>query len=455
MLRAAFASILTLLGSACSAADADGPRNLLIVCVDTLRADELGAYGAEPSITPALDALAREGIVFERAHAAASWTLPSVGALFTSLPPSATRLWTFESRLAAGFSTLAERFAAAGYATHGVASHVFFDAEYGLQQGFASFDDELCHRSGEVGHQKVTSPEVAAKAVRWLEQRARGADARPWLLFVHFFDPHLEYVDHEQGSQPEPPRSERERYRSEIAFTDRHVGRVLEALAASGAAETTNVLFFSDHGESFLEHPPIRRHSYSLYEEELRVPLVLRVPGLAPRRVPESVRTVDLLPTLLELHGLVDEPGVLRAGQSLVPVLRGAPHVGPPLLAEIRLKDGHHANALVRGRHKLIQDVSGGRLLLFDLERDPREREDLAAREPGLRDELAAALAEAIRAAALAGASVDAATPVEHDAEQLELLQKLGYAGEEEEGADRGGAEGAEGRGGKREEGGG
>ncbi|NOT29532.1 MAG: sulfatase, partial [Planctomycetes bacterium] len=356
------AIVVVLILGACSEHRSVPPRNLLIVCVDTLRADELGAYGAVhvagAARTPALDRLAAESVVFERAHVAASWTLPSVGALFTSLYPSTTKLWTFESRLSGEFTTLAERFQSAGFDTHGIASHIYFDEEYGLQQGFDAFDDELCHKSGDAGWKEITSPEVSAKAVAWLEQRAARDFAAPWLLFVHFFDAHLPYLDHEAADSGAAARSERERYQSEIGFTDGHVGAVLEALARAGFAANTNVLFFSDHGESFLEHPPIRRHSYGLYEEELRVPLFLRVPGIAPRRVKEFVRTVDLLPTLLELHGLEGGTRPECEGASLALALHGEPHEGAPQLAEIRLKDGFHANALVRGRHKLIEDVS-------------------------------------------------------------------------------------------------
>ncbi len=430
-IRVSRAALSLLLGAgACSGSDSR-PRNLLIVCVDTLRADELGAYGANPSRTPELDRLAQESVVFERAHAAASWTLPSVGALFTSMFPSTTGLWTFENQLSGAFTTLAERFQAAGFDTHAVASHIFFDHDYGLQQGFDSFDDELCHRKGEPGWKAVTSPDVSAKAVRWLEERSERGTTAPWLLFVHFFDPHIDYLDHEAANVADSSRPERERYRSEIGFTDRYVGAVLAALARTGHAADTNVLFFSDHGESFLEHPPIQRHSYGLYEEELRVPLFLRVPGTAPRRVAASARTVDLLPTLLELHGIDDADHAEFEGQSLVPALGGEPLQDGAQLAEIRLKDDYHANALVRGRHKLLEDVSGHRFHLFDLEADPREQHDLAGTEPALLAQLQAELRATIRAAEEKSARFAAGARVVPTPEELEELERLGYGGGE------------------------
>jgi arylsulfatase A-like enzyme len=242
-------------------------------------------------------------------------------------------------------------------------------------------------------------------------------------------------VDHSAAADRPPAPGELARYRSEIGFTDGHVGAVLDALAAGGLADDTAVLFLSDHGESFLEHPPIQRHSYSLFEEELRVPLFLRVPGLAPRRVATPVRLVDLRPTLLALLDVGEGPGATCEGVDLAPLLVGDTDAArPPNLAEIRLKDGYHRNALVDGDWKLIEDVSNRRLELYDLARDPRERENLAAREPERAAELAAELRLAIERAELLGRDFAADAAVEHTPEAIEHLRKMGYAGDDEPG---------------------
>lgn len=420
------------LAAACGASPIPRPKNLLILSIDTLRADELGAYGKSPSITPALDRLAAASVVFERAHSAASWTLPSFGATFTSLFPSSTSLWTFESKLADGFTTLPELFHAAGFATYGIASHVYFNKDFGLQQGFDGFDDELAHKNGEAGWTEVTSPAVSKKAVSWIEQRKTSGAREPWLLFVHFFDPHIPYIDHEAADPSDTHRPERARYESEIAFTDGYVGAVLDELARSGFADDTAVVFLSDHGESFLEHPPINRHSYGLYEEELHVPLILRVPGVGARRVPTPVRSVDLLPTLCELYGVADPAAELREGASLAPFLLGRTRDVPAQLAEIRLKDGFHANALVRGRYKLYEDVSNARFQLFDLETDSREQHDLGDADPALLGGLQAELRARVANSAAKGAAIAAGGSMQLAPDVLERLRKLGYSGEDE-----------------------
>jgi arylsulfatase A-like enzyme len=412
------------------------PSNLLFVCVDTLRADHLGVFGAEPSPSPAIDAFARSSVVFERAYSHAPWTLPSFAAVLTSLYSSSTGTWTKESRLGAAVTTLPERFEAEGFATYGVASHVFFRREFGLLQGFDGFDEELCHPKGEQGWRPITSPEVTARAKRWLAAPERRQ--APWLLWVHYFDPHLPYVAHpELGGAP--GADERALYRSEIAFTDRHVGELLASLDELGLAGDTVVVFLADHGEAFYEHPGIHRHGFSLFDEELRVPLAIRVPGLAPRRVSAFVRTVDLVPTLCELLGvpLGDAP---IEGRSLVGALEGGAYEAPPLLSELRLNEGYHARGLLDGRYKLVEDLSHGGLRLFDLVADPGEAHDLAAERPELVRELAGRMqAEESRAAGLC-ARFGGASAVQVDDATREQLRALGYGGDEEprsQGAER------------------
>jgi arylsulfatase A-like enzyme len=424
---------LLLVGSAScgGAAEVPAPRNLVFLCVDTLRADELGVYGGERGLSPRVDALAESGIVFERARSHASWTLPSFAAVLTSLYTSTHGCWDFESRLPESFQTLPELFEGAGFDTHGVASHVFFREEYGLTQGFGSFDAELGHKREETGWVPLTSPRVSAQAEVWLDARAAAGEERPFLLWLHYFDPHLPYVDHEaMGGGAQTP-DERERYRAEIAYTDGFVGDVLDALERNGFAEETAVVFLSDHGEAFHDHPGVRRHSRSLYVEELRVPLVLRVPGLAPRRVAEPVRTVDLLPTLLELFGIAPPADQPMEGVSLVAALRGEAFEARALLAEIGLHDdARHARSIVDGRWKLIERLDGTPEL-YDVEADPLERNDLAGEQQAVVGELTARMDALQRRAEERGQAFERGGKVDVSDEDRERLRDLGYVGDE------------------------
>jgi choline-sulfatase len=421
--RAAILLGIAGLGAGCGPSGPPRPRNLLFVCVDTLRADHLGALGAEPSPSPAIDAFAASAVLFERAYAHAPWTLPSFAAILTSLYSSTTGTWTKESRLGEDVTTLPERFREAGFDTYGIASHIFFRREFGLLQGFDGFDEEFCHKKGDAGWVEVTSPAVTEKAKRWLGEPERAE--RPWLLWLHYFDPHIPYVDHEGGASAS---DEQARYRSEIAFTDRHVGELLASLEHLGFADDTAVVFVSDHGEAFYEHPEIHRHGYSLFDEELRVPLAIRVPGVAPRRVSSLVRTLDLAPTLYELFGLPAEGP--SEGRSFLDVLVGAERDAPPLLAELRLNDGFHARGVLDGRYKLVEDLSRGGVRLYDLLEDPRETRDLAAERPDVVRELSSRMEELEERAAELGSRYRSAGGVELPADVLEQLHELGYVGE-------------------------
>jgi len=402
------------------------PRNLLVICVDTLRADFLGCYGARPARTPNIDRLAESGVLFENAVSHTSWTLPSFASVMTSLYTSSHGCWDFEQRLDESFTTLPELFQQAGFDTAGMASHIFFDGKYGLQQGFDTFDDEYARRRADEGWVPITSPGISEKAVTWLD-RHTGGEA-PWLLWLHYFDPHIPYVAHEPATAD---KEELVRYKGEIAFTDEHLGSVLAALERNGLADDTAVLFLSDHGEAFEEHPGVRRHAKSLHREELRVPLILRVPGVEPRRVPEMVRTVDVLPTLLDVFGI--QPAVVQPmeGVSLVPAMTGREHVSPPLLSELRLHDGFHADGLIEGRWKLIVDTSRGSDQLYDLEADVEERSDVASEHPDVVARMKVRLERLRERAEELGALYEQGDTVDLSPDELERLRKLGYIGED------------------------
>ncbi|MBW2272156.1 MAG: sulfatase [Deltaproteobacteria bacterium] len=403
------------------------PRNLLLITVDTLRSDHLGAWGYGRGTSPAIDALAAGGVVFEDAYSHTSWTLPSLATLMTSLYTSSHGAWDFKSKLPESVTTLAEILTGRGYRSGAVVTHVFAGRKYGMHQGFVEFDEDLVV-DGIRAHVQITSPRVTAKGLEWIRRRA--GEEQPWFLWLHYFDPHGEYMEHPGISAAFGREEKRDLYDGEIAFTDRAIGSLLRGLEELGRAGDTVVVLTADHGEEFAEHGRTR-HGKTLYEEVIRVPLIVRAPGLAPGRVQGAVPSVDLLPTLLELMDLPAPAGI--EGASLVAAMEGAPLEARPVLGELRAMAFKDADSYRRGRWKVIREGWRQRDHLYDLETDPAEQVDLAAEHP---DRLERMLREmdALRGAARGAAS--ASPKPEQDLnltpDELEGLRQLGYLEEED-----------------------
>jgi arylsulfatase A-like enzyme len=416
------AALLAL--TACGEPPPSSRPNVLLLTVDTLRADHLGCYGYEQPTTPAIDALASGGTRFTRAQASSSWTLPGLASLLTSTYTTTNGCWRFDDALDASFATLAEALLSAGYETGAVASHVFLGTEYGLDQGFVHYDDDLVYTMSD-SHQAVSSPTVSDKGIAFLEAAAGSPEERPWLLWLHYFDPHDTYLHHEGfterfGDVDDPLAL----YDGEIAFTDRHIGRVLDAVERLGLTDDTLVVFTSDHGEEFGDHGG-ERHGHTLFGELVRVPLILRGPGIPVDELDAVVRTVDVLPTLLELCGV--GPQAAPAGESLVPLLTGGRRAPGPALAELRLSAESAYDAVIDGPLKLIVAADGGEARLHDLAADPAETRDLAAERPGDVERLTAELLRLRDEALRASLSYEVAPDVELLPGASERLGHLGY----------------------------
>ncbi len=420
----ATAELLLVLAALClGCAEPARPRlNLLFLSIDALRADRLGTWGYRRATSPHIDAFARGAVVFENAQAQSSWTLPTLASVMTSLYSSTHRCWTFLNPLGEAHETLAERLHAEGWKTAAVASHVYLGRLYGLHQGFASYDVSLVKKHLAQSHKAVTSPQVTRKGLRWLAQQ-RG-QPEPWFLWLHYFDPHSLYLAHEGVSAAFGSKEKHDLYDGEIAFTDRAIGRLLAGLTSLGMAERTVVILFADHGEEFGDHGGIA-HGHSLHRELLHIPLIIRAPGFAPRRVSAPVRQVDVMPTALELLGLPIPEGL--EGTSLVPAMRGERLPDLPVLGELRQSRLHRADSLQRGGWKLLVDRVQQRAALYDLTRDPREHEDVAASHPErvnrMREELEALRAGAQRKADQYREPERLVLPEE----ERESLRQLGY----------------------------
>lgn len=318
--------IVALMAAACGpgpSAPAPAPaaaRNLLLITIDTLRADHVGAYGYAAARTPAIDAAARDGVRFEKAWSAAPITLTSHASLLTGRYPAGHGARHNGIAVNAGVPTLATTLKAAGFSTAAFVSAFPLDKRFGLQRGFDVYDDELPRANGRPLNERPGA-DTAARAVTWLQ----GHRGDRFFLWVHLFDPHAPYGDPSaQNSRPAI-----QRYDDEIETADREVGRLVASLG--DAAATTLVAIAGDHGEAFGEHGEVG-HSIFVYDTTLHVPLVMRGPGV-PRSVTvkDDVSLVDVAPTLTMLLGI---PPADVDGRSLVPAINGQPLAARPIYAE-------------------------------------------------------------------------------------------------------------------------
>jgi arylsulfatase A-like enzyme/Tfp pilus assembly protein PilF len=397
------------------------PRNLLLITLDTTRADRLSAYGG-PAQVPNLERLAREGVRFERAFSPAPLTLPAHASLFTGLYPSAHGVRTNGGlRLGDEAVTLAEILRHQGFRTAAIIGSQILDSRFGLDQGFELYDDTLPPEERvRTYYAERPAEEVAERALAWLEERGR----ERWFLWVHFFDPHFEY------RPPEPHRSRHpdSPYDGEIAYVDAQAGRVLDLLRRRGRLDETLVVAAGDHGEGLGDHGE-KTHGVFVYDSTMRVPLLMRHPASLEEggRVESLVRLVDLFPTVLDL---LRAPLPSRAlhGETLVPLL-AAGAAAPPRAAWLeswqpRLNFGW--SELVAVRDERWKYIRAPRSELYDLGADPGETRNLAARETGRAEEYRAALS-AMEASLRPGAASGLARALEMDAEMREALAALGY----------------------------
>ena len=350
--------------------------NLVLISIDTLRHD-MGSSGTVRPVTPNLDRLSQDSVVFDRAYSLASYTAKSVGPFLLGKYSSEThRDWSHFNRFTNKDVFVAQRLQQAGVHTVSVQGYWYFFMKTGLERGFdvinTSAAPALVTVDGDstTNADKLTDQALAELARPELLQQ-------PFFMWMHYVDPHAEYVPHagfDFGS------SSRQRYDGEVAFVDHQVGRVLEALEKSLVYEHTVVVITSDHGEAFAEHGMIR-HGFELWEELVRVPLIVRVPGVAPRHVQARRSAIDLAPTVLDLCGVpapVASATDFLSGRSLVPDLlaTGEPAERPVFIDMAAGPNNADRQALIEDDMKLV--ASGGRpLSLFDLHADPEESKDL------------------------------------------------------------------------------
>jgi arylsulfatase A-like enzyme len=405
------------------------------VTLDTTRADALGAYGHPGSRTPTLDAWARSGALVRWAVADVPLTLPSHATLMTAVPAPGHGVRTnVAHRLGDRAETLAERFRDSGFETEAVVSTRVLRAETGIAQGFGAFDDAIDTPSEPVDASRYPpldpGPPTARRADEAVDRAVALLDAGGGARFVwlHLFDAHSVY------DPPAPwERAAPDLYHAEIAFLDRQLRRLARRLDAADLRDRAVLVVTADHGEGLEDHRE-EEHGLFVYDETVRVPLLLCGAGVPPGLLDEQVRTVDVAPTLLELAGL---NGAIGIGGSLLPALHGAGPV-PSRTAyceSMRPKLSHGASPLKAWRTRDAKFVWAPVPERYDLTADPGERDNLAAASGALpagdRDRIEALLesARAVEPSALA------VTELDEDAEAR--LHSLGYAGGSGEGAVR------------------
>lgn len=394
--------------------------NVLLVTIDTLRADRLGTYGHAAAATPTLDALSARGVRFATAVAHVPLTGPSHASILTGLTPLGHGVRDNGGYvLPAELKTAAQRFREAGYRTAGFVSGFPLDRRFGFDRGFDTYDDHLPR-----GNDPRRTPYVERLAdattdagLRWLAAPASAGAAAPFFLWMHYYDPHAPY---------EPPGDLATRFRStpydgEVAFVDAQLARLFRALDETGALARTLVLVRADHGEGLGEHGE-GTHGLFVYDSTLKVPWIMAGPGVAAGGVPATVaRGIDVLPTLLDQAGLPVPEGL--DGRSLRPAAEGKEMADAPAYAESVYAEREFGwaplFALRTSRYKLIE---APRPELYDLEADAGEATNRLARESARVDELRRQLE-----AALARPARSAAAKV--DTETAERLAALGYLG--------------------------
>lgn len=354
--------------------------NVLLLTIDTIRADHLGAYGYERPTSPSIDAVAADGALFVNGWAHAPSTRYSIPAILTGRLPLQVH-YDYSIRGWPGLldenDTLAEHMRRAGMTTGAILNYWYFDRQRRMDQGFDSYDNEnqRYHKpvsgKGPAETSGSSSRQQTDKALRFLD---RHADRR-FFLWVHYYDPHYQYESHPEV--PDFGTGKIDLYDEEIRFTDMHIGRLVDDLKRRGLYERTVIVITGDHGEGFGEHG-VDLHGYHLYAAQTKVPLIIRVPGLDPVRVTMPAAHADILPTLANLAG--QRPSSEMMGRSLVDVMSGQadPDADRYVFQQLSYENNNEKRAAASKQCHIIYNVSPDTSWeLYRIDVDPLEERDI------------------------------------------------------------------------------
>jgi arylsulfatase A-like enzyme/Tfp pilus assembly protein PilF len=413
--------ILSLFLCSQSMAKGPSPLNILLITIDTIRADHIGCYGYEKIKTPNIDQLARKGILFENAFTPIPITLPSHASILTGTYPTFHGVRNNGTyAMPESVISLAEILKEKGYVTAAFVSAYVMDKRFGLDQGFDVYNDDLSGDEDRGFLDKERRAEAVTQAtIKWLKE----ANPAKFFLWVHYFDPHMHY-------NPPPPFSEEYKdnlYDGEIAYTDHWLGILLNTMHQLGLDENTLIVLTGDHGEGLGEHKE-KTHGIFIYDTTLQVPLILTYPKLFPhpKRIEPLVRLIDIAPTILDLAEY--KPYKDMQGISLIPVIQGK--VDDPDLVlyceSFYPKFSHNWSPLEGLRTQKWKYIEAPVKELYRVDKDPQEKTNVFEKKQGEAKKLASKLS-GVKNSITSSLAKEDAQRVSLDKETREKLQSLGY----------------------------
>lgn len=438
-------ALIGALAAACrvpqALASSDQSPNIVMILIDTLRADHLGCYGYQRETSPNMDAFAAGAVVFKNAISTSSWTSPAVASFFTGQYPY---VMGYEDRavvLDDKFLCLAEILRASGYATRGVISHLYISGDLGFDQGFDTFDEENAQ-----GHGHVSSPSVTDKGIELIDE----LKDEKFFLFLHYFDPHCDYILHEpydfypdyagplysgqkiqdlrdaaRDMSADDIRYLNALYDSEIRFTDEHIGRLLDHLKATGLYDDALIVIVADHGEEFAGRGNAWiGHTRTVYQELVHVPFMIKLPGAAGACVVDTcVSLLDFMPTVIASAGLKVPAGYEHDGRA-IDITGESENPRSVVITETR-RWGTQRGVIENG-WKLLNDPTARTFRLYNLKVDPGELEDVSEANDEVMRRLKAALFNWDYDVGMKRSKFRISHPKLSE-EQIEKLKSLGY----------------------------
>jgi len=391
--------------------------NLLVITVDTLRADHLGCYGYYRDTSPNIDALAAEGTLFARVYSQVSATIPSHASIMTSVYPWRLKVFNNQMAFRGGALTLAEVLQKQGYSTGAVIGNGALASRYGLSQGFNFYDDAMPEKEPNRAHYQKTPEQTTNSAISWVKEQKN--NHRPFFLWINYMDPHGPYTPTppynimfkpvDRGHKIAKSAINLERYHiplyqqlegqndvdyyisqydGEIRMTDKWIGILIQGLKDLGFFENTIVVVLSDHGESLGEHGWYFCHGNLASQEQIRIPLIMRYPKLIPKnnRIAQPVESIDIMPTVLDLLGLPKPENA--NGKTLLPIMKKEKAHMVTIYSTSALLDGKKiTTAVIKEEWKITRSEDGAEEL-FNLAQDPKEDENLMGKYPVVESKL-------------------------------------------------------------------